>query len=285
MQNEAYQPPAYTTMYSRLGASSASSIYSDNEDFGVFGPNLERANRINSVVLPDSDYKSSLASPSSTQNRQHTAVLSNGHPFVPLVFASKTANLKDGFPNVYFSQQMRSHDVSMNEWQNLLTALQAAAVGQISRLVVNTSLNESIGYFSPQSPNTGGYILGAHHDRFGGCRRQRCSRDRKSGPLRQIVAAGIQRVTQREDRSQQRYLQRAAADEQIKLKQVVESWNTMFFHPRDMHLCMVFAAEVRAEYDQLCRGRCATLVQSQAEEDGTDSLNKARLVISTWSQS
>ncbi|KAL7663096.1 hypothetical protein ABC855_g4594 [[Candida] zeylanoides] len=214
-------------MYSRLGASSASSIYSDNEDFGVFGPNLERAN----------------------------------------LLASKTANLKDGFPNVYFSQQMRSHDVSMNEWQNLLTALQAAAVGQISRSVVNTSLNESIGYFSPQSPNTGGYILGAHHDRFGGCRRQRCSRDRKSGPLRQIVAAGIQRVTQREDRSQQRYLQRAAADEQIKLKQVVESWNTMFFHPRDMHLCMVFAAE------------------SQAEEDGTDSLNKARLVISTWSQS
>lgn len=269
-------------MYSRLEAS-ASSIYSDNDDFGVFGPNLERANRINSVVLPDPDYKYSSASPSSTQGRQHTAVLPNGHPFVPLVLASKTANLKDGFPNVYFSQQMRSHNVSVNEWQNMLTALQAAAVGQFSRLVVNTSLNETIGYFSPQSPNTGGNILGANHDRFGGCRSQRCSRDRKSGPLRRIVAAGIQRVTQHEDKSQQRYYQRAAANEQI--KQVVESWNTMFFHPRGMHLCMVFAVEVRAEYDQLCRGRCATLVQSQAEEDGTDSLNKARLVISTWSQS
>lgn len=269
-------------MYSRLEASSASSIYSDSEDFGVFGPNLARANRINSVVLSDSDYKCSSASPSSVRSWQHTA-LSNSHPFLPLVLASKTANLKDGFPYVYFAQQMQSHHVSMNEWQNVLTALQAAAVKQFSSMVANTSLDRSISYLCSQGPNTGGYILEAHHDRFGGCSRRRNSRRRKGGLLRQIVAAGIQRVTQHEDRSQPRSLQRVVANEQV--VQVVESWNTMFFHPRGMHLCMVFATEAPSDRDHLCRGRCATLVQSHDQEHGADSLGKACLVISTWSLS
>lgn len=279
MQSEAYQPPAYTTMYSRLEASSASSIYSDNEDFGVFGPNLARTNRINSVVLSDSEYKCSSASPSSVQSWQHT-VLSNDHPFVPLVLASKTDNLKDGFPYVYFAHQMQSHDVSMNEWQNFLTALQAAAVKQFNSMVVNTGHDKSINYLCPQGTSTGGYILEAHHDRFGGCSRRRNSRRRKGGLIRQIVTAGIQRVTQHEDRSQPRSLQRVVANEQV--VKVVESWNIMFFHPRGMHLCIVFAAEGPFDRDHLCRGRCATLVQSHDEEHGANSLNKACLVISTW---
>ncbi|CAH2355539.1 hypothetical protein CLIB1423_28S00562 [[Candida] railenensis] len=126
-------------------SSSSSSVYSSPSSLGyvdnyvegdvqIFGPEVERAKRHNSVRLPitkHNEYYGRLSDPVVQFPPQFQKQVNTRHlytPFRPILVVANSPNLVEGFQMVYFPEQLGSHDISSSDWQRFLEDLRRAAM-------------------------------------------------------------------------------------------------------------------------------------------------------------
>lgn len=130
---------------SSSSSSSSSSVYSSPSSLGyadnyvegdvqMFGPEVERAKRHNSVRLPitrHNEYYARLSDPVVQFPPQFQKQVNTRHlytPFRPILVVANSQNLVEGFQMVYFPEQLGSHDISLSDWQRFLEDIRRAAM-------------------------------------------------------------------------------------------------------------------------------------------------------------